>query len=311
MPIAGLQGHNITEPVPKTTCAWYTGPTFMQILDELALDDRQANGPLRIPIIDKMKDPALVCHGKVEHGSVRVGDKLAVMPSGAPAQVLQLLDGKGQAVEYANPGENVQIKINVADDEQIQRGFVICHRDSPMPVTEVFEAEVDVLDLVEYKPIMTKGYTCMMHIHTYHDEVVIKDIVKAWEKNDRGEVTEKQKPQFVRSQTKMICRITTKGPVSLEKFDQIQQMGRFTLRDEGKTICVGKVLKYKPYVKKVAAAGASTAASSTVTPAAAATTKATVQTQEELVFDMETGEMRPKKPDLAQIAEGNEDEDNE
>jgi len=31
-------------------------------------------------------------------------------------------------------------------------------------------------------------------------------------------------------------------------------MGRFTLRDEGKTICVGKVLKYKP-LKKGAVAG--------------------------------------------------------
>ena len=30
------------------------------------------------------------------------------------------------------------------------------------------------------------------------------------------EVTEKVKPQFVRSQTKMICRVTTKGPISLE-----------------------------------------------------------------------------------------------
>jgi hypothetical protein len=26
-------------------------------------------------------------------------------------------------------------------------------------------------------------------------------------------------------------------------------MGRFTLRDDGKTICVGKIIKYKPYVK--------------------------------------------------------------
>ena len=60
-----------------------------------------------------------------------------------------------------------------------------------MPATEIFEAEVDVLDLVEYKAILTKGYTCMMHIHTYQDEVTIKDIVKSWEKNDRGEVTEK------------------------------------------------------------------------------------------------------------------------
>ena len=205
-----------------------------------------------------MKDPALICHGKVENGTVRLGDKLAVMPAGNPAQVLQLMDGKGRPVEYAAPGENVQIKINVADDEQIQRGFVLCQRDQLMPATEIFEAEVQVLDLVEYKPILTKGYTCMMHIHTYHDEVILKDIVKAWEKNDRGEVTEKQKPQFVRSQTKIICRIQTKGPVSLEKFDVIQQMGRFTLRDEGKTICVGKVLKYKPYDKSKAGAAAST-----------------------------------------------------
>lgn len=31
-------------------------------------------------------------------------------------------------------------------------------------------------------------------------------------------------------------------------------MGRFTLRDEGKTIAVGKVLKYKPYSKGVVGA---------------------------------------------------------
>ena len=86
-------------------------------------------------------------------------------------------------------------------------------------------------------------------------------------------------------------------------------MGRFTLRDEGKTICVGKVLKYKPYDKKAAHAALAAAASSAATVRPAGTT-VTVQGPE-LVYDMETGEMRPKKPDLDQIAEGNEDEDNE
>lgn len=179
-----------------------------------------------------------------------------------------------------------------------------------MPATEIFEADIDVLDLVEFKPILTKGYTCMMHIHTYHDEVTIKDIVKAWEKNDRGEVTEKLKPQFVRSQTRIICRIQTKGPVSLEKFDVMQQMGRFTLRDEGKTICVGKVLKYKPYdMKKMGTAAAATTGQ-TAGSASAPTQSNTVNTGQEMVYDMETGEMRPKKPDLDKIAEGDEDDDN-
>lgn len=89
----------------------------MQILDEVTLEKRDPKGGLRIPIIDKMKDSGIICHGKVENGTVRLGDKLAIMPAGNPAQVLQLADGKGRPVEYAAPGENVQIKINVADEE--------------------------------------------------------------------------------------------------------------------------------------------------------------------------------------------------
>jgi len=222
VPIAGLPGHNIKDSLPKGVGSWYKGKTLMDILDGIELEERFPDGPLRIPVLDKMKDPALVCHGKVENGSIRLGDKLTVAPSGVPAQVLSLLDGRGEEVEWAGPGENVQIKINVADDEQIQRGFVLCQRDQMMPVTDVFEAEIEILELLEYKPIVTKGYTCIMHIHTFADEVVIKDIVRSYETNDRGEVTEKHKPQFARSQTRIIARVAPKTPIALEKFETIQ-----------------------------------------------------------------------------------------
>lgn len=35
----------------------------------------------------------------------------------------------------------------------------------------------------------------------------------------------------------------TGGMICMESFKQFPQMGRFTLRDEGKTIAIGKVLK--------------------------------------------------------------------
>lgn len=79
-------------------------------------------------------------------------------------------------------------------------------------------------------------------------------------------------------------------------------MGRFTLRDEGKTICLGKVLKYKPYTKGLISA----------TPAAQvnAVTKQLDNTQinsgsttSEMVYDMETGEMKPKAKALDAIGE--------
>lgn len=63
-----------------------------------------------------------------------------------------------------------------------------------MPITDLFEAEVDVLELLHYKPILSKGYQCILHIHTVADEATVKDIIVAYEKNDKGEVTEKQKP---------------------------------------------------------------------------------------------------------------------
>ena len=93
-------------------------------------------------------------------------------------------------------------------------------------------------------------------------------------------------------------------------------MGRFTLRDEGKTICVGKVLKYKPYAKGVLGVGAAKAehaadAAKTADPVKQVTQQmgmATLQPAEELVYNMETGEMTKKKPALEGIAEGEEEE---
>lgn len=108
-----------------------------------------------------------------------------------------------------------------------------------MPVTQMFIAEIDVLQLLEYKPIISKGYTCMMHIHTFNDEIVIQEIDETTSKQPKGEDVVKKKPSFATSFQKMICKIAPKNPLCLEKFETMAQLGRFTLRDEGQTICVG------------------------------------------------------------------------
>jgi peptide chain release factor subunit 3 len=80
IPIAGLTGENIQTKTDK--CNWYSGPCLLDVLDQVKLEERFPNGPLRIPILDKMKDKDLIIHGKVENGTVRLGDKMALMPSG-------------------------------------------------------------------------------------------------------------------------------------------------------------------------------------------------------------------------------------
>jgi translation elongation factor EF-1alpha len=48
-----------------------------------------------------------VIFGKVESGTIKLGDSIKLMPSGISCQVHSILNGKEKAVLYAKPGENV------------------------------------------------------------------------------------------------------------------------------------------------------------------------------------------------------------
>lgn len=144
------------------------------------------------------------------------------MPPYLQTQVQMIYNSKDQPVKYAKPGENVKMRLlHLQDESVVNKGDVLCNRDVLMPVTDLFEAEVDVLELLSYKPILSKGYQFILHIHTIADEAHIKEILVSYEKNDKGEVVEKSKPQFTMSNTKIICRIQTRIPVPLEKHDSI------------------------------------------------------------------------------------------
>ena len=44
---------------------------------------------------------------------------------------------------------------------------------------------------------------------------------------------QKERPRFIKQDNIAIARLQTTGVVCIEKFADFQQMGRFTLRDEG------------------------------------------------------------------------------
>jgi peptide chain release factor subunit 3 len=62
----------------------------------------------------------------------------------------------------------------------------------------------------------------------------------------------KKKPKFVTTGSLVRCMIECAQPVCLELFSDVPQLGRFTLRDEGKTIAIGKVTALGPKKKPAA-----------------------------------------------------------
>ena len=87
---------------------------------------------------------------------------------------------------------------------------------------------------------MGSGYKCIMHYHTTVTECTLTIMAEIHKKTK-----EETKVKFLKSHCRAKILIKTNSIVCGEKFEHMQGLGRFTLRDEGKTIGVGKVLKYK------------------------------------------------------------------
>lgn len=194
-----------------------------------------------------MTDRGVIVFGKVEQGYVEVGTRITIAPSLKTAQVLSIFNSKEELVKYAKPGENVKLRLGgLADESEIRKGDVICPRDDTLPITEIFIAEIKVLQLLEHKPIMSQGYKSILHIHTIQQQCDLKEIDIEFIEGEKGQKTQKLKPKFVSSGAVIQAKIAIDKAICIEKFETLASMGRFTLRDEGKTIAIGKILKYKP-----------------------------------------------------------------
>ena len=246
IPISGLSGANIRDPVDGSECGWWAsrgkGATLFNTLDNLEAQDRDPRAPFRLPVIDKYKDSGCVVMGKVEAGTGRVGSRLVMMPNKQPVKVLTVHRDEDE-VQLAGPGENVKLKLSDISDEEVSTGFVLSSCKEIVPVVQEFDVQLAVLELLEHKSIFTAGYTAVMHIHTACEEIEVSKIISQIDPKTKKPMD--KKVSFVKGHSIIICRMKAAASVCLEKFSTVPQLGRFTLRDEGKTIAIGKILKLK------------------------------------------------------------------
>jgi peptide chain release factor subunit 3 len=221
IPLSGINGANI---VDSKGCPWYTGPSLLDYLDSLPQPNRKTDAPLRIPIMEKF--PGNVVLGKVESGSIKRGQLLTIMPSSDRTNALQLFIDDVE-VEECVAGDIITIKLGC--DCNVSRGFVLCCENT-CRVEKVFTAHISVLDCGS--SIICAGYEAVLHIHACTEEMVIRDVIKA----EKG-------MNFIRKGQQAIVSIEVlSGAICLESFNDFPQMGRFSIRNGGKTIAIGKVL---------------------------------------------------------------------
>ncbi|KIY42912.1 hypothetical protein FISHEDRAFT_63099 [Fistulina hepatica ATCC 64428] len=248
IPLSAYTGVNLKDRVKKDSPAgWWGGPSFLELLDNLPMVDRKVNAPLMMPISEKYKDLGTIVVGKIESGHLRKGDSLTLMPNKETVEVSAIYNEMENEVQTALCGDNVRIRLRGVDDEDITPGFVLTSLDRPIHAVRQFQAQLAIL---EHKNIICAGYSAVMHIHTLAEEVTLPALLHYFDKATGRK--SKKPPQYAKrgkhhfddlSGQKIVALIETTAPVCVERFVDYPQLGRFTLRDEGRTIAIGKITK--------------------------------------------------------------------
>ncbi|CAN1159234.1 Eukaryotic peptide chain release factor GTP-binding subunit ERF3B [Linum perenne] len=240
IPLSGLTGANIKTRMDKTICSWWNGPCLFEALDDIEVPLGDPNRPFRMPIVDKLKDMGTVLMGKVESGTVTEGDSLLVMPNRTHVKVIAIYINETK-VRQAEPGENLRVRISGIDDEAsetISPGFVLSSVANPIPGVTEFVAKLQTNEQLD-KPILTAGYNAVLHIHSTVEPCVITELIQ--EIDPKTGRPMRGIPIFVKKDAVFVCRIQVSSAICVERYSDLPQLGRFTLRSAGKTVAVGKV----------------------------------------------------------------------
>lgn len=238
MPVSGYSGAGLKDRVDPKDCPWYNGPSLLEFLDNMNHMDRHINAPFMLPIAGKMKDLGTVVEGKIESGYIKKGQSTLLMPNKIPVEIQNIYNETEAEVDMAICGEQVKLRIKGVEEEDISAGFVLTSPKNPIKSATKFVAQIAI---VELKSIISAGFSCVMHLHTTIEEVTITKLLHKLEKGTNRK--SKRPPAFAKKGMKIIAVLETEAPVCVETYQDYPQLGRFTLRDQGTTIAIGKIIK--------------------------------------------------------------------
>ena len=240
IPVSGWTGDNLVKKSDKMP--WYKGPTLLEALDMLEEPPRPIDKPLRIPIQDvySISGAGTVPVGRVETGVLKVGDTVVFMPANKKGEV-KSIETHHVRIPEAKPGDNIGFNVKGISRTEIRRGDVAGHPNNPPTVVNEFVGRVIIL----YHPTaIGEGYTPVMHVHTATVATRFAELISKLDPRTGAKLEDH--PKFLKQGDVAIVRFKPLKPVVVEKYSDFPQLGRFAIRDSGRTIAAGTVIEIKP-----------------------------------------------------------------
>lgn len=227
VPCSGIQGDNITRRSEDPNVSWYTGRTLVDELETSEPYSHALDKPLRMTIADVFRGSVqnpLSISGRIEAGSLQVGDELLTMPSGEKATI-RSLEVDADVSDWAVAGQNVVLNLANIDPVHLRSGDVICHSSSS-PIKNITSFTTKVLAFEHLMPSMVDIHRGRLHVPGR-----ISKLVATLDKGSGAPV--KKKPKIVAPGS--VARIV----VEVNQGVPLEAPTRVVLRAGGETVAAG------------------------------------------------------------------------
>lgn len=229
IPASAKQGENVATASMKMK--WYCAANVLEALDLLETQKRDADLPLRFCVQDVYRfDGRRIIAGRIETGTLRVGDQLVFSPANKSSVVAAIVRWSAPANAPAVADDS--IGITLAEQIFVERGYVASHQNETPVETNRFHAD---LFWIVRDPLRV-GHFYELRLATQQVKCQIVSIEQITDSSTL-ETTSDGGEQLERNEIGRVT-IQTRAPLVIDNHDRIPNLGRFVIIDDGQ-ICGG------------------------------------------------------------------------
>jgi bifunctional enzyme CysN/CysC len=240
IPIAARHGDNVAARGGRMP--WWTGPTVLDALDQFQPAARPVGQPLRFSVQDVYRfDDRRIVAGRVEAGTLKVGDRLVFSPTNKISNVKTIERWHAPSANQAGAGES--IGITLTEQVFVARGAIAALETAPPYELARFKARVFWLGRAPFRP----GNTYKLKLATQEVDCKIDSIQRVIDSSTLETISRPE--AFVGKNEVAELTLHTKRPVAFDIHSEIAATGRFVIVD-GFEVCGGGIVAEDDYPRR-------------------------------------------------------------
>jgi len=230
IPASAREGENVARASMKMK--WYCAANVLEALDLLKTQERDVDLPLRFCVQDVYRfDGRRIIAGRIETGTLRVGDQLVFSPANKSSVVATI--ERWNAQENNGPAvAGDSIGITLGEQIFVERGHIASHENETPIEANRFHAD---LFWIVREPLRV-GHLYGLRLATQDVKCEVVSIERVMDSSTL-ETKSDGREQLERNETGRLT-IQTRAPLVIDNHDRIPNLGRFVIIDDGQ-ICGG------------------------------------------------------------------------